>query len=138
MAGTVRPAVLLADRERSARGVEVAARLGARVFDITGLSPGCRPEPSDGPPGGTPPLAALAAAEEDSDLAYPGLRETDPHVIFFTSGSTGRPKGVVISHRVSYLRSYPGALLEPRGATDFRNLENFGIEIEHLVPFPKA
>ena len=40
----------------------------------------------------------------------------DPHVVFFTSGSTGRPKGVVLSHETNYLRSHPGALLEPRGA----------------------
>jgi acyl-CoA synthetase (AMP-forming)/AMP-acid ligase II len=116
MAATVRPAMVLADRERSGPGVEVAGRLGARVFDITGLSPGSGPDPADRPPHGTPPLAALAVVEDDSDVHCPDMREVDPHVIFFTSGSTGKPKGVVISHRVSYLRSYPGALLEPRGA----------------------
>jgi acyl-CoA synthetase (AMP-forming)/AMP-acid ligase II len=116
MAGTVRPAVLLSDTERSAQGVEVATRLGAQVFDITGLCPVSRPDRSGAPLAGSPLLAELAAVEEDSDLQCPDLRETDPHVIFFTSGSTGRPKGVVISHRVSYLRSHPGALLEPRGA----------------------
>lgn len=41
---------------------------------------------------------------------------TDPHAVFFTSGSTGRPKGVVVSQEANYLRSHPGALLEPRGA----------------------
>jgi acyl-CoA synthetase (AMP-forming)/AMP-acid ligase II len=44
------------------------------------------------------------------------VSERDPHVIFFTSGSTGRPKGVVLSHRANFLRSHPGAQLEPRGA----------------------
>jgi acyl-CoA synthetase (AMP-forming)/AMP-acid ligase II len=116
VAATVRPAVLLADAERSAPGVEVAARLGARVCDITGLSPASRLDESGGAIEGSPSLATLAAAEEDSQVPCPDLRETDPHVIFFTSGSTGRPKGVVISHRVSYLRTHPGALLEPRGA----------------------
>ncbi|HEY4928456.1 MAG TPA: AMP-binding protein [Acidimicrobiales bacterium] len=36
------------------------------------------------------------------------------HVAFFTSGSTGRPKGAALSHRANYLRSHPGAVLEPR------------------------
>jgi acyl-CoA synthetase (AMP-forming)/AMP-acid ligase II len=36
-------------------------------------------------------------------------------VIFLTSGSTGRPKAAIISHRVNFLRSHPGAMLEPRG-----------------------
>jgi acyl-CoA synthetase (AMP-forming)/AMP-acid ligase II len=49
-----------------------------------------------------------------TDRAWLGSRPrpSDPHVIFFTSGSTGRPKGVVLSHRTSWLRSYPGATSE--------------------------
>jgi acyl-CoA synthetase (AMP-forming)/AMP-acid ligase II len=74
---------------------------------------------------GAPPVAArvvaLAELVADAGRATPGpagvgLSEGDPHVVFFTSGSTGRPKGAVLSHRVNYLRSHPGALLEPRGA----------------------
>ena len=45
------------------------------------------------------------------------LDESDPHVLFFTSGSTGEAKGVVLSHRANWLRTFSGALLEPRGGT---------------------
>lgn len=96
VAGTVRPAVLVVDDTTGPGGREVATRLGARVLDVA-------------------EMIERADAREDSDLTCPGLHESDPHVVFFTSGSTGRPKGVVISHRVSYLRTHPGALLEPRG-----------------------
>ena len=97
VAAAVRPAVVVVDPDRAGAGAEVAAGAGAAVV-------------------GLEELGRAAGAEDTSDLACPGLTEADPHVIFFTSGSTGRPKGVVISHRVSYLRTHPGALLEPRGA----------------------
>ena len=61
-------------------------------------------------------LVEQSIGEEDAEPDVDALDESQPHVIFFTSGSTGRPKGVVVSHRVSFLRSHPGALLEPRGA----------------------
>lgn len=60
-------------------------------------------------------LADLAAAGDASSDDAVRPTEQDPHVVFFTSGSSGRPKGVVLSHRVSVLRSHPGAQLEPRG-----------------------
>jgi fatty-acyl-CoA synthase len=36
------------------------------------------------------------------------LDDSDPHVIYLTSGTTGTPKGVQVSHRASWLRSFPG------------------------------
>jgi fatty-acyl-CoA synthase len=61
-------------------------------------------------------LIARAARQDDADVVKPRLGERDAHVVFFTSGSSGAPKGAVLSHRVNFLRSHPGALLEPRGA----------------------
>lgn len=90
----IRPALVLVDHGRAAAGAELAGRLGAAALE----------------------LSALTNGDDDSEPQERGPSERDPHVIFFTSGSTGRPKGAVISHRVSFLRTHPGALLEPRGA----------------------
>src|SRR3954465_9967573 len=61
-------------------------------------------------------LYGRASGAATTFIDEPALDERDPHVVFFTSGSTGRPKGVVLSHRVNYLRTHPGALIAPRGA----------------------
>jgi acyl-CoA synthetase (AMP-forming)/AMP-acid ligase II len=94
--GPIRPSLLLVDAARAVDGQVLGERVGAPAVEI----------------------ASLAEAAESPGAADLGPRpgERDPHVVFFTSGSTGRAKGVVLSHRVSWLRSHPGALLEPRGA----------------------
>lgn len=96
MASVARPSLALVDHARAKAGVELAARLGVECVAI-------------------PDVLAAAAARSDEDISTLELSELDPHVIFFTSGSTGRSKGVVLSHRVNYLRTYHGPLLEPKG-----------------------
>ena len=91
-----RPAMLVVGDEQLADGTRLAGQLGSQVL---GLSE----------------LAGLADNEEGDEPHAAQPSERDPHVIFFTSGSTGRPKGAILSHRVNFLRTHPGALLEPRG-----------------------
>jgi acyl-CoA synthetase (AMP-forming)/AMP-acid ligase II len=57
-------------------------------------------------------LIAAAAGADASDVVAPALDERDTHVVFFTSGSTGRAKGVMLSHRTSFLRSFPNLLTD--------------------------
>jgi fatty-acyl-CoA synthase len=95
--GGIRPSLLLVDAARAADGAALGERVGAPAIEIERLADATDSSGSAGPSAG------------------PGPSERDPHVVFFTSGSTGRAKGVVLSHRVSWLRSHPGALLEPRG-----------------------
>jgi fatty-acyl-CoA synthase len=94
---SARPSLLVADEARAGPAGEVAEALGIAWATLSGL-------------------AERAAGEEAAPVvAAGGVSERDPHVLFFTSGSTGRAKGVVLSHRVNFLRTHPGAQLEPRG-----------------------
>jgi acyl-CoA synthetase (AMP-forming)/AMP-acid ligase II len=96
-ATAARPALLAADAARAEAAAKVAAALSVQAVTLADL-------------------ATAAAGEDESHLEADALVETDSHVVFFTSGSTGKPKGAVLSHRVNYLRTHPGALIQPRGA----------------------
>jgi acyl-CoA synthetase (AMP-forming)/AMP-acid ligase II len=96
VARIARPGLVVADEPRAGPATALAAELGVRAVALGRID------------GRGDPRALLHAAQPAEEVAAPGLRETDPHVLFFTSGSTGRPKGVVISHRANYLRSFQG------------------------------
>lgn len=78
----LRPALVVAD----AAHLDGARDLGAPVAALDDLA--------KGPP----------AAPE----ALPLLDDRSAQVVYLTSGTTGQPKGVVVSHRASWLRSFPG------------------------------
>jgi acyl-CoA synthetase (AMP-forming)/AMP-acid ligase II len=95
MVGLARPSLLVVDDDHLDAGGEVASRVGVPLLRL------CDSAPLDAP---------------DDDVHSDELRETDLHVLFFTSGTTGASKGVMLSHRVNYLRTHPGGLIDPRGA----------------------
>lgn len=50
----------------------------------------------------------LKSGATSAPNAGAALDDSSPHVIYLTSGTTGAPKGVEVSHRASWLRSFPG------------------------------
>lgn len=96
MVASARPSALVVDAAHADAGATIAQRLGVPLLRLG---------------------AIVDDATPDEPPPRPDITEHDLHVLFFTSGSTGRSKGVMLSHRVNYLRSHPGAQLEPRGAT---------------------
>jgi fatty-acyl-CoA synthase len=97
LADYLRPQVVISDRTRMDDAGQMAIEIGAlsAVVHADGSS-----LTMTGPGG----KVATGVAHR----AVSGPEEHDPHIIYLTSGSTGRPKGVVVSHRASWLRSFPG------------------------------
>jgi fatty-acyl-CoA synthase len=81
------PRLVVVDGERADAGAELCRRLGLPVAQLADLGPG---------------------AAESAPVPRRPVRESDPHIIYLTSGTTGRSKGVVVSHRASWMRSFPG------------------------------
>jgi fatty-acyl-CoA synthase len=97
LAAYLRPRAVITDRSRMAEAGQMAIEVGAlsAVVDAEGSS-----LTMTGPGG--------KVAQGITRRAISGPEEHDPHIIYLTSGSTGRAKGVVVSHRASWLRSFPG------------------------------
>jgi fatty-acyl-CoA synthase len=94
------PRLLVCDDERFEPGRDIAGTRAAVVGGETTAGNGSA---------GAAHLGRRASTASDSAIRDVDLTETDPHILYLTSGSTGAPKGVLVSHRASWLRSWPEA-----------------------------
>jgi fatty-acyl-CoA synthase len=105
MVATARIGAVLAPLNPALSPAEVAAvveYLGPRLL----VSDGERAESSRA--AGAPFWLDTEVEGRSDDPPAVAVDEGDAHVVYLTSGSTGRPKAVVMSHRASWLRSWPG------------------------------
>ena len=95
----LQPGLIVAGAEQLERARAVAG--GATVVSIDELHAAAPADPADAVgPGGTASPGGAGRVED--------LDDREAHIVYLTSGTTGRPKGVVVSHRASWLRSFPG------------------------------
>ena len=113
----------------SIAGFAATARLGAvfaslnpslREDELAGILDYLQPrlvvtgeglEPGDRLLAGIPSVGVerlLDSGTPNAPDARGALDDSSSHVIYLTSGTTGAPKGVEVSHRASWLRSFPG------------------------------
>jgi fatty-acyl-CoA synthase len=92
------PRLLVVDPSRADAAAEVCSGLGVPLA-VSGA--------------GAPLSASVTGMDrrlKDASALPPGVPvdDGDAHIVYLTSGTTGGPKGVTVSHRASWLRSFPG------------------------------
>jgi fatty-acyl-CoA synthase len=112
------PRVLVADRAHAEAAAVVCETLASELV-VTGGDGGGATARRGSLPGSDLDDCTKRASPEPSAPTHP-FGDAHPQIVYLTSGTTGRPKGVVVSHRASWLRSFPGA------STFARTLEGDG------------